>query len=354
MCGPLLASMRLGVITGITGQDGSYLAEFLLEKGYHVIGLVRHTSHLQEKRRIEHLLSNPNLLLRVGDITDSSSMQGLVSYIESLAEGCEAIEVYNLAAQSFVKLSFDMPEMTTYHNCIGVTKLLEAFRLSSLRTRVRIYQASSSEMFGKVLEVPQSETTPFYPRSPYGVTKVYAHWMCKNYRESSGMFVSNGILFNHESPRRSELFVTRKVTRAAARISKGDTTPLVLGNLNAQRDWGHAADYVDAMWRILQHPVPDDWVISSNETHSVRELVEVAFRAVGLEITWSGTAEHEVGTDQMGRVLVTVSPEFYRPTEVDLLIGDSTKARTELNWTPMHTFETLIQDMVASDLAIHS
>lgn len=345
--------MRVGVITGITGQDGSYLAELLLEKGYLVVGIVRHTSHLQEKKRINHLISNSNLVLRVGDITDSSSMQSLVSYLQSL-NNCDAIEVYNLAAQSFVKLSFDMPEMTTYHNCIGVTKMLEAFRLSTIRTKVRIYQASSSEMFGKVVEVPQTETTPFYPRSPYGVTKVYAHWMAKNYRESSEMFVSNGILFNHESPRRSELFVTRKVTMAAARISRGDTTPLILGNLNAKRDWGHAADYVEAMWRILQHDVPDDWVISSNETHSVRELVEVAFRVVGLHITWSGTGENEVGTDQFGRVIIKVSPEFYRPTEVDLLIGDSTKARTQLNWKPNYTFESLIQEMVLSDLAIQS
>jgi GDPmannose 4,6-dehydratase len=344
--------MRVGVITGITGQDGSYLAELLLKKEYHVLGLVRHTSHLQEKKRIEHLLSHPNLTLRVGDITDSSSMQSLVSYLETL--NAEVVEVYNLAAQSFVKLSFDMPEMTTHHNCIGVTKLLEAFRMSRLRPHVRIYQASSSEMYGKVLEVPQTETTPFYPRSPYGVTKVYAYWMSKNYRESSGMFVSNGILFNHESPRRSELFVTRKVTAAAARIAKGSTLPLVLGNLNAQRDWGHAADYVDAMWRILQHPTPDDWVISSNETHSVRELVEVAFRAVGRQITWSGTGDQEIGTDQTGRVLVKVSPEFYRPTEVDLLIGDSTKSRTQLQWVPTYTFESLIQEMVANDVAIQS
>ncbi len=353
MYGPPLDNMRVGVITGITGQDGSYLAELLLQKGYTVIGIVRHTSHLQEKKRIEHLLSNPRLVLRVGDITDSSSMQSLVAHLETLA--CdEPIEVYNLAAQSFVKLSFDMPEMTTYHNCIGVTKLLEAFRMSSLRTTVRIYQASSSEMYGKVLEVPQTETTPFYPRSPYGVTKVYAYWMGKNYRESSEMFVSNGILFNHESPRRSELFVTRKVTAAAARIARGDPTPLVLGNLNAQRDWGHAADYVEAMWRILQHPTPDDWVISSNETHSVRELVDVAFRAVGIHITWKGTGEEEVGVDTDGRVLVRVSPEFYRPTEVDLLIGDSTKARTLLGWTPTYTFESLIQEMVSNDLAIQS
>lgn len=345
--------MRVGVITGITGQDGSYLAELLLGKGYKVIGIVRHTSHLQEKKRIQHLLSNPNLILRVGDITDSSSMMSLVAYLESM-QTTDPIEVYNLAAQSFVKLSFDLPEMTTYHNCIGVTKLLEAFRASSLRTTARIYQASSSEMFGKVLEVPQTETTPFYPRSPYGVTKVYAYWMGKNYRESSDMFVSNGILFNHESPRRSELFVTRKVTAAAARIARGDSTPLVLGNLNAQRDWGHAADYVEAMWRILQHPTADDWVISSNETHSVRELVDVAFRAVGIHITWKGTGEEEVGVDADGRILVRVSPEFYRPTEVDLLIGDSSKARSLLGWTPRYTFETLIQEMVANDLAIQS
>jgi GDPmannose 4,6-dehydratase len=352
MRGTPIGGMRVGVITGITGQDGSYLAELLLNKGYKVIGIVRHTSHLQEKKRIEHLLSNPNLTLRVGDITDSSSMQSLVTYLETL--NSEALEVYNLAAQSFVKLSFDMPEMTTHHNCIGVTKLLEAFRMSSLRTKVRIYQASSSEMYGKVLEVPQTESTPFYPRSPYGVTKVYAYWMSKNYRESSDMFVSNGILFNHESPRRSELFVTRKVTAAAARIAKGNVTPLVLGNLNAQRDWGHAKDYVEAMWRILQYPVPDDWVISSNETHSVRELVEVAFREVGLSIKWSGSGDEEIGTDQLGRVIVKVSPEFYRPTEVDLLIGDSTKARTQLNWTPQYTFESLIQEMVSNDLAIQS
>ena len=344
--------MQIGVITGITGQDGSYLAEFLLAKGYRVIGIVRHTSHLQEKKRIEHLLSNPNLTLRVGDITDSSSLQSLVSYIETLE--AENVEVYNLAAQSFVKLSFDMPEMTSYHNCIGVTKLLEAFRMSSLKSRVRIYQASSSEMFGKVQEVPQTETTPFYPRSPYGVTKVYAHWMAKNYRESYGMFISNGILFNHESPRRSELFVTRKVTSSVARIAKGGSDPIVLGNLNAMRDWGHAADYVDAMWRILQHPTPDDWIISSGKTHSVRELVEVAMSAVDKKIEWKGEGIDEIGVDETGRVLVRVSSEYYRPAEVDLLLGDPTKALTMLNWKPVYTFHSLIQEMVAHDLAIQS
>lgn len=341
--------MKAAFITGITGQDGSYLAELLLEKGYHVVGLIRHTSHLLEKTRIEHLLQHPNLKLMTGDITDSSSLRSVVAYLETL--NLET-EVYNLAAQSFVKLSFDMPDMTTQQNCIGIVKVLEAFRHSSLRSR--IYQASSSEMFGKVMEVPQTETTPFYPRSPYGVSKVYSYWISKNYRESYNMFVANGILFNHESPRRSELFVTRKVTKAVARIASGDTSPLVLGNLSAKRDWGHAKDYVEAMWRILQHPTPDDWVISSNTTYSVRELVETAFQAVGINITWKGEELHEIGVDETGRVLVKVSEDFYRPAEVDLLIGDSTKARTLLSWEPKYTFQTLIQEMVAHDLAIQS
>lgn len=343
---------KIALITGITGQDGSYLAELLLAKHYDVIGIVRHTSHLQETVRIRHLLDNPNLTLITGDITDTSCLHSIVRRIESTNP--ERVEVYNLAAQSFVKLSFDMPEMTTYHNCVGVVKLLEAFRLSSLKDRVRIYQASSSEMYGKVLETPQTENTPFYPRSPYGITKVYAYWLGKNYRESYGMFISNGILFNHESPRRSEVFVTRKVTRAVAKIAKGSNEPLVLGNLNAMRDWGHAADYVDAMWRILQHSNPDDWVISSGTTHSVRELVELAFSSAGIRIVWKGQGTDEVGMDETGRVLVRVSSEFYRPAEVDLLLGDPSKARNLLQWTPKYSFQELIQEMVAHDMAIQS
>jgi GDPmannose 4,6-dehydratase len=343
---------NVALVTGITGQDGSYLAELLLSKGYYVVGIVRHTSHLQETMRIRHLLENQKLTLRTGDITDATSVQSIVRYIESL--NAERVEVYNLAAQSFVKLSFDMPEMTTYHNCIGVVKLLEAFRMSSLKDKLRIYQASSSEMYGKVMETPQTETTPFYPRSPYGITKVYAFWLTKNYRESYGMFISNGILFNHESPRRSELFVTRKVTRGVAQIARGSNTAIVLGNLNAMRDWGHASDYVEAMWRILQHPVPDDWVISSGNTHSVRELVETAFASVGMKITWKGEGMDEVGVDETGRVVVRVSSEFYRPAEVDLLLGNPTKAMTELHWTPNYTFQKLVQEMVEHDLAIQS
>lgn len=342
----------VALITGITGQDGSYLAELLLAKDYRVVGIVRHTSHLQETLRIKHLLDHPRLTLVTGDITDATSMHMVVRRLEEM--NTDRVEVYNLAAQSFVKLSFDMPEMTTYHNCIGVAKLLEAFRLSPLRDRVRMYQASSSEMYGKVVETPQTESTPFYPRSPYGVTKVYAYWLSKNYRESYGMFISNGILFNHESPRRSELFVTRKITRAVARMAKGSPEPLVLGNLNAMRDWGHAADYVEAMWRILQHPTPDDWVISSGTTHSVRECVEVACSAAGISIRWQGEGLDEVGLDETGRVLVRVSSDYYRPAEVDLLLGDPTKARTELNWVPTYTFASLIQEMVAHDLATQS
>jgi GDPmannose 4,6-dehydratase len=345
-------STNVALITGITGQDGSYLAELLLGKKYIVLGIVRHTSHLQETTRIRHLLGNPNLILLTGDITDTSSMCSVVRRIESM--NADRIEVYNLAAQSFVKLSFDMPEMTTYHNCIGVVHLFEAFRLSSLKDRVRIYQASSSEMYGKVVETPQTENTPFYPRSPYGVTKVYAYWLSKNYRESYGMFISNGILFNHESPRRSELFVTRKVTQGVARIAKGSSEPIVLGNLNAMRDWGHAADYVDAMWRILQSSAPDDWVISSGTTHSVRELVELSFLAIGTRIQWKGEGLDEIGVDETGRVLVRVSSDYYRPAEVDLLLGDPTKARTLLEWNPKYTFQQLIQEMVAHDVAIQS
>jgi GDPmannose 4,6-dehydratase len=343
---------RVAIVTGITGQDGSYLTELLIEKDYEVIGVVRHTSHLQEKVRIQSIVNHPRLTLLVGDITDSSFLHSLVLRVERM--NAERVEVYNLAAQSFVKLSFDMPEMTTHHNCIGFVKLLETFRMSPLKDSVRIYQASSSEMFGKVVETPQTENTPFYPRSPYGVTKVYSHWLGKNYRESYGMFISNGILFNHESPRRSELFVTRKVTKAVARIAKGDQTPLVLGNLNAKRDWGHARDYVDAMWRILQHHEADDWVISSGTTHSVRELVECAFRVVGISIQWKGEGVDEVGVDESGRVLVTISEELYRPAEVELLLGDPTKARTLLNWNHVYDFDALIQEMVTHDVAIQS
>ena len=342
---------RHALITGITGQDGSYLADFLLEKGYRVFGLVRHTTYPLETSRIKHLLKHPNLTLVTGDMTDASSLQQAV---QRLAECPGILEIYNLAAQSFVKASFDIPELTTQQNSVGVLKLLDVVRLSPARDRIRLYQASSSEMYGKVLEVPQTEETPFYPRSPYGVSKVYSYWICKNYRESYGLFISNGILFNHESPRRGELFVTRKISQGVARIAKGSSEPIVLGNLNAQRDWGHAKDFVKAMWLILQHEQPDDWVISSGVTHSVRAFVEEALRVVNIPITWKGEGLHEVGVDSSGRVLVSVSADFYRPAEVDLLLGDSTKAKTRLGWTSSYSFEALVQDMVSHDLAIQS
>jgi GDPmannose 4,6-dehydratase len=331
------------LVTGITGQDGSYLAELLLAKGYEVHGLVRHASVVNTER-IAHLLEgdDPRLHLVRGDLSDSPS---LLRVLESL----QPTEVYNLAAQSHVHISFELPELTGDVTGLGAARLLEGIR--QLGIGARFYQASSSEMFGRVVETPQRETTPFHPRSPYAVAKVYAYHLTRNYREAYGMFAVNGILFNHESPRRGENFVTRKVTLAAARIRLGLQKTLHLGNLDAMRDWGFAGDYVDAMWRMLQIDTPDDYVVASGETHSVRELCELAFGAVGLPLRWEGEGIDERGIAEDGRALVVVDPRYFRPAEVDFLLGDASRARIELGWQPRVSFPELVEMMVTADLA---
>lgn len=342
---------KVALITGINGQDGSYLAEFLLEKGYEVHGIVRRSSTFNRKR-IEHLyldeyLINSGLASKIelyyGDMTDSSSIVRIIQLVRP-------DEIYNLAAQSHVKVSFDVPEYTADADAVGTLRLIEAVRICGLKSR--IYQASTSELFGKVVEVPQNEKTPFYPRSPYGVAKQYAFWIVKNYRESYGMFAVNGILFNHESERRGENFVTKKITMSVARIKQGKQNVLILGNLNAKRDWGYAKDYVECMWLMLQHDTPEDFVIATGETHTVREFVELAFSNVGITIEWRGEGVDEKGYDtETGKVLVEVSPEFFRPAEVDLLLGDPTKAKNLLGWNPTKTsFEELVRLMVAYDM----
>jgi GDPmannose 4,6-dehydratase len=341
---------KVALITGITGQDGGYLAELLLNKGYIVHGLRRRSSSFNSSR-IEHLYrdlheADVRFFLHYGDLTDATNLIRLMQQIEP-------DEVYNLAAQSHVYVSFETPEYTANSDGLGTLRLLEAIRILGLQQKTRFYQASTSEMFGKVQEIPQRETTPFYPRSPYGVAKLYAYWMTVNYREAYGMHASNGILFNHEGPTRGETFVTRKITRAAAAISMGRQDRLYLGNLDAKRDWGHARDYVEGMWMMLQQPQPDDYVLASGETHSVRDFVEKAFQVVGHSIVWKGSASSEVGHDsRTGRPLVEVDPRFYRPTEVDLLIGDASKARERLGWQPKTRFEQLVREMVQNDLAL--
>ena len=332
---------RAAIISGVTGQDGSYLAEFLLSKGYDVYGLVRYASE-HKRERIDHI---QGLKIIRGDLTDSPR---LATIIRDVASGdYRRIEVYNLAAQSHVKVSFEQPEFTANVDAIGVVRWLESIRLSGYPIdRFRFYQAGTSEMFGKVLETPQTETTPFYPRSPYGCAKLFGYWITKNYRESYGMYACNGILFNHESERRGEEFVTRKITKAIG----ARQFPIVLGNLDAKRDWGHAQDYVEGMWHIMQQNIPDDYVLATGETHSVREFVEVAFDHVGKRIEWHDSGDTEYGTDVLtGDVLVRVSPEFYRPAEVDLLIGDASKAREAFGWTPKVSFTELVRRMVDSD-----
>ena len=348
-----MAMKKKALISGITGQDGSFLAEFLLNKGYEVHGILRRSSSFNTGR-IEHLYFDEwvrdmkqrrTINLHYGDMTDSSSLIRIIQQIRP-------DEIYNLAAQSHVKVSFDVPEYTAETDAIGTLRMLEAVRILGLEHHTRIYQASTSELFGKVQEVPQRETTPFYPRSPYGVAKQYGFWITKNYRESYGMFAVNGILFNHESERRGETFVTRKITLAAARIKHGLQDKLYLGNLNACRDWGYAPDYVECMWLMLQHPVPEDFVIATGEMHSVREFTTLAFREAGIDLTWSGEGVNEKGTDSStGRILVEVDPKYFRPAEVEQLLGDPTKAKTLLGWNPRKTsFEELVRIMVQSDL----
>ena len=345
--------MKKALITGITGQDGSFLAEFLLAKGYEVHGLIRRSSTFNTSR-IEHLYLNEWIRdmrqeravnLHYGDMTDSSSLVRIIQEVHP-------DEIYNLAAQSHVKVSFDVPEYTAETDAVGTLRLLEAVRILGMEKQCRIYQASTSELFGKVQEVPQKETTPFYPRSPYGVAKQYGFWITKNYRESYGMFAVNGILFNHESERRGETFVTRKITLAAAAIAQGRQDKLYLGNLDARRDWGYAKDYVECMWLILQHPTPEDFVIATGEMHTVREFCTLAFREAGIELRWEGSGVDEKGIDTAtGRTLVEVDPKYFRPAEVEQLLGDPTKAKTLLGWNPRKTsFEDLVKLMVQHDL----
>jgi len=344
--------MKKALITGITGQDGSYLAELLIEKGYEVFGMVRRSSQFN-RTRIEHLYIEDliqdlhiksRLNLEYGDMTDSSSLVRIIQKVKP-------DEIYNLAAQSHVRISFDVPEYTGETDALGTLRILDAVKILEMGNKVRIYQASSSELYGLVQETPQKETTPFYPRSPYGVAKQYGFWITKNYREAYGFFASNGILFNHESERRGENFVTRKITLAATRIATGVQKKLYLGNLDALRDWGYAKDYVECMWLMLQHTKPDDFVIATGEMHSVREFCTLAFKEAGIDLEWKGKGVGEKGIcKKTGNVLVEVDPQYFRPAEVDLLCGDPTKAQTVLGWNPRKTsFIQLIKKMVHSD-----
>nr|WP_259566679.1 GDP-mannose 4,6-dehydratase [Candidatus Berkiella aquae] len=343
-------SIKRALITGITGQDGSYLAEFLLEKGYEVHGIKRRTS-LFNTDRIDHLYQDPHvakrrLVLHHGDLTDSSSLIRIIQQVQP-------DEIYNLAAQSHVAVSFEEPEYTANADAIGTLRLLEAIRILGLEKKTRFYQASTSELFGKVQTIPQNEATPFYPRSPYAVAKLYAHWITINYREAYNIFACNGILFNHESPVRGETFVTRKITRALARIKLGLQDCLYLGNLDSLRDWGHAKDYVEMQWLMLQQDNPDDYVIASGEQHSVREFVTIAAKELGITMRWEGQGEQEKGFDAAsGACLVAVDPRYYRPTEVDTLLGDATKAKHKLGWTPKISFEALVKEMVVEDFKL--
>ena len=343
-------SRKVALITGVTGQDGSYLARLLLEKGYEVHGVKRRSSSLNTFR-VDDLYVDPHdetsFFLHYGDLTDATNLIRLIQL-------CRPSEIYNLGAQSHVQVSFETPEYTANADAVGTLRLLEAIRILGLEKTTRFYQASTSELYGKVVETPQSETTPFYPRSPYAAAKLYAHWITVNYREAYGLHASNGILFNHESPVRGETFVTRKITRAVAAIHHGDQETLYLGNLDAKRDWGHARDYVEGMWLMLQQDEPDDYVLATGETYSVRQFVERAFACVGRTIKWRGAGLEEEGVDaQNGAVLVKVDQRYFRPAEVDELLGDSSKARARLGWVNRTSFDELVQEMVSADLAAH-
>lgn len=334
------------LITGVTGQDGSYLAEFLLNKGYEVHGVKRRTS-LFNTDRIDHIYEGPEVkrrrfVLHHGDLTDSSS---LIRIMEAVAPD----EIYNLAAQSHVAVSFEEPEYTANSDALGTLRLLEAIRILKLKDKAKFYQASTSELYGLVQEVPQKETTPFYPRSPYAVAKLYAYWITVNYREAYGIYACNGVLFNHESPRRGETFVTRKITRALSRIKLGLQDTLYLGNLDALRDWGHAKDYIEMQWLMLQQPRPEDFVIATGVQHSVRSFVEIAARMLDMEVTWKGAGLCEKGYDQDGKMIVAVDPRYFRPAEVESLLGDATKAREKLGWSPKISFEELVTEMIEED-----
>lgn len=340
--------MKKALITGVTGQDGAYLSEFLLGKGYEVHGIKRRASSFNSQR-VDHLYKDPHesgvrFRMHYGDLTDSTNLIRIIQEVQP-------DEIYNLAAQSHVKVSFETPEYTANSDALGTLRILEAIRILGLEKRTRFYQASTSEMFGKVAETPQKETTPFYPRSPYGAAKVYSYWITVNYREAYYMFTVNGILFNHESPIRGETFVTRKITRAVARIKLGLQDAIYLGNLNAKRDWGHAKDYVEAMWMMLQADEPDDFVVATGETHSVREFVDAAFSEVGISMKWEGEGLDEKGIDAAsGKVLVHIDPRYFRPTEVEFLLGDPTKAKEKLGWEPKVKFVDLVKEMVREDL----
>ena len=338
---------KIALITGVTGQDGAYLAELLLNKNYEVHGIKRRASSFNTSR-IDHLYKDKhkedvNFFLHYGDLTDSTNLIRIIQEVQPH-------EIYNLGAQSHVKVSFEVPEYTANSDAIGTLRILEAIRILKMENKVKFYQASTSELYGKAQEVPQTETTPFYPRSPYGVAKLYAFWIVKNYREAYGMFACNGILFNHESPLRGETFVTRKITRAASKIKLGLQERLYLGNLNAQRDWGHAKDYVEGMWRMLQHEKPEDFVLATGKTTTIREFCNLSFKELGIEIKWEGEGENEVGIDQSSnKVIISIDNNYYRPTEVDLLIGDASKAKKLLSWTPKYDLESLVKEMVNAD-----
>ena len=330
--------MKTALITGITGQDGSYLAELLIEKGYMVHGIVRRAS-LINTHRIDHIFDHPQMKLHYGDLTDAGNLIHVI-------QKCKPDEIYNLAAQSHVKVSFELPEYTGNVDGLGTLRILEAVRILEMEDTVRIYQASTSELYGLVQEVPQKETTPFYPRSPYGVAKLYAYWITKNYRESYGMYACTGILFNHESPRRGETLVTRKITRGLSKISCGLQDVLYLGNLNAKRDWGHAKDYAEAMWLMLQQDSPEDYVIATGQQYSVREFVEKSADYFGMDIEWRGEGLDEIGIDRnTGRVVIKVDDKYFRPAEVESLLGDATKAKEQLGWEPKISFDELVEDM---------
>ena len=336
----IVNSMKVALITGITGQDGSYLAELLLEKGYQVHGIVRRAS-LINTHRIDHIYDR--IKLHYGDLTDATNIIAVIKKVKP-------DEIYNLGAQSHVKVSFETPEYTGNTDALGALRVLEAVRLLGMEDKVRIYQASTSEMFGKVREIPQTETTPFYPRSPYGCAKVYGYWITKNYREAYNMYACTGILFNHESPRRGETFVTRKITRGLKAISEGKQNVLYLGNLDAKRDWGHARDYVEAMWLMLQQQDADDYVVSTGEQYSVREFVEKCAPYFGFELEWYGTGEDEIGMDvNTKKTIIAISPKYYRPAEVETLLGDSSKARQKLGWDPKVSFDSLVKDMCENE-----
>ena len=337
---------KVALITGVTGQDGAYLSELLLEKNYEVHGIKRRASSFNTSR-IDHLYQdkhkeNVNFFLHYGDLTDTTNLIRIIQQVQP-------DEIYNLGAQSHVKVSFEIPEYTANSDALGTLRILEAIRILKLEKKIKFYQASTSELFGKSQEIPQNEKTPFYPRSPYAIAKLYAFWIVKNYREAYGMFACNGILFNHESPIRGETFVTRKITRAAVKIKLGVQEKLYLGNLDAKRDWGHAKDYVDGMWRMLQHDKAEDFVLATGKTNTIREFCNLSFQELGIKINWKGKGENEVGLDSTGKEIISIDSNYYRPTEVDFLVGDANKAKKLLNWEPQYNLNSLIKEMISFD-----